>query len=107
MSVRVMAFAAVHPGQEADFESAFRTVAAAVAGTAGHIRDELLRDRERSDQYVFLSEWESAEAFLAWVNAPIHREQTTPMRPYWAGRVQRTIFDIVARPDGALIAPSA
>jgi hypothetical protein len=24
------------------------------------------------------------------------------MRPYWAGRVERTIFDVAARHDGAL-----
>jgi heme-degrading monooxygenase HmoA len=102
MSVRVMVFATIQTGQNAVFESAYRTVTAAVAGTPGHLRDELLRDSDRPDRYILLSEWESIEAFRAWEDAPIHRELATPMRPYWAGRVERTIFDVAARHDGAL-----
>jgi heme-degrading monooxygenase HmoA len=101
-----MVFAAIRPGQEAAFEAAYRTVTAAVAGTPGHIRDELLRDNDRPDHYVLLSEWESVEMFQAWEDAPIHRELTTPMRPYWAGRVERTIFDVAARLDDVLTGPS-
>jgi len=107
MPARVMVFAAIQIGQEAAFESAYRTVTAAVSGTPGHIRDELLRDRDRPGRYVLLSEWESAEAFRAWEDAPIHRELTTPMRPYWAGRVERTIFDVASRHDGAQTGPNA
>jgi heme-degrading monooxygenase HmoA len=96
-----MVSATIQPGQEAAFEAAYRTVTAAVAGTPGHIRDELLRDRDRPGHYVLLSEWTSAEAFQTWEDAPVHRQLTTPMRPYWAGRVERTVFDIAARHDGA------
>jgi|tagenome__1003787_1003787.scaffolds.fasta_scaffold19570719_2 heme-degrading monooxygenase HmoA len=102
MPTRVMVFATIQAGQEAAFESAYRTVTAAVAGTPGHIRDELLRDRGRPGRYVLLSEWESAEAFHAWETAPIHPELTTPMRPYWAGRVELTVFDVAARRDGTV-----
>lgn len=100
MPARVMVFAEIQKGREAAFESAYRTVTAAVSGTPGHIRDELLRDPEYPGHYILLSEWESAEAFRAWEDAPIHRELTTPMRPYWAGRVKRTIFDVVPLHDG-------
>jgi len=107
MPTRVMVFAAIRPGQEEAFEAAYRTVTAAVKGTPGHIRDELLRDCDRPGRYVLLSEWESVEAFRAWEDAPIHPEMTTPMRPYWAGRVERTIFDVAARLDGVLTGPNA
>ena len=107
MPTRVMVFAAIQPGQGAAFESAYATVTAAVKGTPGHIRDELLREIDRPDHYILLSEWESIEAFRAWEDAPIHRETTTPMRPYWAGRVERTIFDVAARLDGALAGSNA
>lgn len=94
MSARVMVFASIRPGQEAAFESAYAQVTAAVHGTPGHVRDELLRDPARPGHYILLSEWESAAAFLAWEDAPVHRELTTPMRPYWAGRVERTVFEV-------------
>src|SRR5919198_6300221 len=97
MPARVMVFAAVQEGCEAAFEAAYARVTAAVKGTAGHIRDELLRDRDRPGRYVLLSEWETVEAFRAWEDAPVHRQLTTPMRPYWAGRVERTIFEVARR----------
>jgi heme-degrading monooxygenase HmoA len=99
MPARVMVFAAIQEGQEAAFEDAYARVTAAVKGTPGHVRDELLRDHDRPGHYILLSEWESASAFQAWEDAPIHRELTTPMRPYWSGRVERTIFDVAVRPQ--------
>ena len=36
------------------------------------------------------------DAFIAWEDAPIHREITVPMRPYWAGRVERFIYEVAA-----------
>jgi len=44
-----------------------------------------------------LSEWESREAFLEWERDPVHMQTTTPMRPYWSGRVQRKIYDVAHR----------
>jgi len=101
MPARVMVFASIPRGQELAFEAAYTSVRAAVAGTPGHIRDELLRDSARPGHYVLVSEWESAKAFQAWEDAPIHREMTTPMRPYWGGRTERRIFDVAAQPDCA------
>jgi heme oxygenase (mycobilin-producing) len=83
-----------------------------VKGTRGHIRDELLRhstgadvmpgaepepDTEPGSTYVLLSEWESRQAFLDWERDPVHMQTTTPMRPHWAGRVQRRIYDVAVR----------
>ena len=93
MPARVMVFARIGPGDRPAFEKAFASVSAAVRGTPGHLRDELLRSEDDPGAYVLLSEWESREAFLAWEDAPVHREATTPMRPYWQGRVERRIYE--------------
>lgn len=95
MTTRVMVFATVKAGEEEAFERAFAQVRASVAGTPGHLGDQLLRADGRPGSYVLLSEWESTERFLAWEDAPIHRELTTPMRPYWSGAIDRQIFDVV------------
>ena len=99
MTARVMVFAKIVPGQEAAFEAAFQEVSRKVRGTPGHVRDELLRDHDEPGSYVLLSEWESKAAFLAWEDAPIHRQTTTPMRPFWAGRVERRLFEVAVRLD--------
>ena len=100
MTTRVMVFATVAEEQSAQFESAYRSVTAAVAGTPGHLRDELLREHERPGGYVLLSEWEDTESFLAWEDDPVHRQLTTPMRPYWTGQVNRVIFSVAAQGGG-------
>ncbi len=100
MTARVMVFATIAPGQEAAFEAAYAEATRSVKGTPGHIRDELLRPMEEPGPYVLLSEWESVEAFKAWEDAPIHREKTTPLRPFWAGRVVRKIFEVAYRLEG-------
>jgi heme-degrading monooxygenase HmoA len=109
-----MVFAKIKPGNEDAFEAAFAEVTKKVRGTPGHIADELLRDSTGTDvmpgagaepveagdagsSYILLSEWESREAFLAWERDEIHMQTTTPMRPYWAGRVERRIFDVAVR----------
>ncbi len=99
MTARIMVFARIRPGEQAAFEAAFAEVTRKVKGTAGHIRDELLHETSEPDSYILLSEWESKEAFLAWEDAPIHKQTTTPMRPYWAGRVERKIYEVAFRLD--------
>jgi|tagenome__1003787_1003787.scaffolds.fasta_scaffold20649721_2 heme-degrading monooxygenase HmoA len=100
MPARVMVFAKINRGDEEAFEEAYAQVTANVKGTKGHIADELLRRREPEDPedeprtYVLLSEWESKEAFLAWEDAPVHTEKRNPMTPYWAGKVERIIWDV-------------
>lgn len=100
MAARVMVFAKINRGDEEAFEEAYKEVTAKVKGTAGHIGDELLRQAQPEEpedaprSYILLSEWESKEAFLAWEDAPIHMNTTTPMRPYWAGKVERVIWDV-------------
>lgn len=100
MAARVMVFAKINR-QDADaFEAAYAQVTANVKGTAGHIGDELLRRREPPDadeeplSYILLSEWESKDAFLAWEESIAHVAKRSPMHPYWAGKVERVIFDV-------------
>jgi heme-degrading monooxygenase HmoA len=100
MAARVMVFAKINRGDEEAFEAAYAEVTSKVKGTKGHIADELLRREEPAESedgprtYILLSEWESKQAFLDWEDAPIHMQTTTPMRPYWAGKVERVIFDV-------------
>jgi heme-degrading monooxygenase HmoA len=95
-----MVFAKINRGDEEAFEAAYAEVTAKVQGTKGHIADELLRRAQPPDPegepqtYILLSEWESKDAFLAWEDAAIHMQTTTPMRPYWAGKVERVLFDV-------------
>ncbi|MFU8850844.1 antibiotic biosynthesis monooxygenase family protein [Micromonospora sp. SL1-18] len=100
MPVRVMVSARIDDKDREAFEEAYRLVAAVVAGTPGHIRDELLRDAEQPGRYILLAEWESEEAFRTWENAPTHREMAAPMFPYWSGGgIERHIYDLRARLD--------
>ncbi len=99
MTARVMVRATIKDGDQKPFEAAFAEVSSKVKGTPGHIRDELLREEDVPNSYILLSEWESKEAFLAWEDAPIHRQTTTPMRPYWESQVERTIYDLAVRVD--------
>ncbi|MEV7779633.1 antibiotic biosynthesis monooxygenase family protein [Kitasatospora sp. NPDC088351] len=100
MTVRIMVSARVEENDQAAFEEAYRQVTAAVKGTPGHLRDELLRDAEQPGRYILLAEWESEEAFRTWEDAPTHRETAAPMFPYWSkGEIERRIFDLRARLD--------
>jgi len=117
MPARVMVYATIKQGSEEAFEAAFAEVTRKVKGTPGHITDELLRDSTGADimpgaapapdaddgstHYILLSLWESREAFLAWERDPVHMQTTTPMRPYWTGRVERKIYDVAVRLSSA------
>jgi heme-degrading monooxygenase HmoA len=100
MAARVMVFAKINRADADAFEAAYAQVTANVKGTAGHIGDELLRRREPPDpdeeplSYILLSEWESKDAFLAWEESVAHVAKRSPMHPYWAGKVERVIFDV-------------
>lgn len=105
MPARMMVFATIKPGEEEAFEAAFAEVTRKVRGTPGHVSDELLRDvtdglpEDEPSRYILLSEWESTKAFLEWEDAPVHMQTTTPMRPHWAGRVERRMYEVVVRLD--------
>jgi len=94
MTARVLVFATIDEGDAEAFEKAYLEVTSKVKGTDGHIADELLRSADDPSQYILLSEWESTGAFLAWEDRPIHKQTTTPMRPYWEGHVERKLYSV-------------
>lgn len=100
MAARVMVFAKIKREDADAFEAAYAQVTANVQGTAGHIRDELLRRREPADpegeplSYILLSEWQSSDAFLTWEESTAHIAKRSPMHPYWAGTNERIIYDV-------------
>jgi heme-degrading monooxygenase HmoA len=112
MRTRVMVYAHIRNEDRDAFEAAYAEVTAKVKGTPGHVRDELLRHSTGDDvmpgaeadpdpdgvtSYILLSEWERREDFLGWERDEIHMQTTTPMRPYWVGRVRRHIYDVAHR----------
>ncbi|MEY9862715.1 heme-degrading monooxygenase HmoA [Catenulispora sp. GAS73] len=93
-TIRVMVHAKVPDRDFTAFETEYKKVTDRVKGTPGHIRDELLRATDASDSIILLSEWESREKFLAWEDAPIHRQTTGGLRPYWSGGIARIIYEV-------------
>jgi heme-degrading monooxygenase HmoA len=52
----------VKPGQEAEFETAFRQASPIIASIPGYIDLQLQRCLETSNRYILLVRWESLEA---------------------------------------------
>ncbi|MCS7484095.1 antibiotic biosynthesis monooxygenase family protein [Umezawaea endophytica] len=100
MTARVMVSARVAVEHAEAFERAYAEVTSKVADVPGHLGDQLLRDHDEPERYVLLSEWESTEHFLAWEDAPVHRDTTTPMRPYWRV-LERRVYEVAKEGDQA------
>ena len=66
----------VVPGREADFEEKFARVVTAMGSQAGHLRTTLYRQVDRPRSYAILSEWESSEAFRAFIGSEAFRSVT-------------------------------
>lgn len=81
-AARVMLYCRVPDGDVTGIEQAYHRISADLAGTAGLVRNELLRDLLDPDRFVVLSEWESLEAFREWEQGSAHRGTTAPMRPF-------------------------
>ena len=79
---RVMLYCRAPEGDPQPVEAAYHTISAALAGTTGLLRNELLRDAMDADRFMVLSEWESLDAFRAWESGAGHRDTTAPLRPY-------------------------
>jgi heme-degrading monooxygenase HmoA len=93
-----MLHAKVQRDKEEEFLRAFGVVTDRMQHAAGHIQDELIREVVDSDQpsYVVLSEWESVDEFLAWLRAPAHQGEDSPLSDLWYDtRVQ--IFELTKR----------
>jgi heme-degrading monooxygenase HmoA len=80
-------------GREALFEEKFRAVIAAFSRDAGHRQSRLYRDVEAPGSYLIHSEWDSREAFTAFLRSDAFRDVTAwGKERILAGRPRHRIF---------------
>jgi heme-degrading monooxygenase HmoA len=70
----------VQPGKEADFEDAWRAVAAVTKSAPGNLRQTLLRSMDDPSTFLISSDWASREAFGAFEKSPEQDDLTAPIR---------------------------
>jgi len=96
MSVRVMVFGKLKRIEDREaFEAQIAQVSQHIKGTKGYIRDELLRNPDDA-AYIMMSEWSSSADFLQWEQAPVHKQNTNPLRTYWSAEAVFKIYDVVS-----------
>ncbi len=84
----------VREGEEARFLERYAALAARVGeGLDGHVSHRLCRGSDDPDQWLILSEWESADAARAWEASAEHGALTMPLRDCW-GEAQRQAYRI-------------
>jgi len=66
----------VRPGREALFEGKFRAVLDSFQEGSGHVRTRLYRDVTDPASYLIHSEWDSRDAFLAFIRSDAFRAVT-------------------------------
>jgi len=59
----------VRQGKGAAFEEGFRKVLEVMAGMPGHVKSRLFKDVDAPGSYLIHSEWESKDAFTAFVRS--------------------------------------
>ena len=59
----------VRDGKGPEFEEGFRGVLRVMAGTNGHVKSRLFKDIESASSYLIHSEWQSKEAFSAFIRS--------------------------------------
>jgi heme-degrading monooxygenase HmoA len=77
--LRVVFLLTLRPGARERFLAAYEAVRWQVAGTPGHLRDQVCQSLDEPDQWLITSEWVSAAAFLDWERTPEHRAVAAPM----------------------------
>lgn len=97
MSVRVMVFGKLKQIEDREaFETLITQVSQGIKGTKGYIRDELLRNPGDPAVYIMMSEWSSSADFLQWEQAPVHKQNTSPLRAYWSADSVFKIYEVVS-----------
>lgn len=66
----------VIPGKESLFEEKFEAVMGVLEGQAGHVQSFLYNQVKRSNSYAILSEWETQDAFTAFIRSDIFKQVT-------------------------------
>ena len=59
----------VIPGKESEFEEKFEAVAGALDGSPGHTQSLLYQQVKNHSSYTILSEWDSEDAFKAFIQS--------------------------------------
>lgn len=85
-------------GREADFEAAWREVAAATRSAPGNLSQTLLRPADAERTFIISSDWESREAFGQFEKSPEQDDLTAPIRELRESASMR-IDEIVAHVD--------
>ena len=88
----------IHPGRQADFESAWLAVGEAVTSHPANLGQELLRDLEEPTRYYITSDWTDEEAFRAFERSDVHLRHRQALHPYRAAgpmRVMRKVLQLV------------
>ncbi|GAA3629602.1 hypothetical protein GCM10022223_54050 [Kineosporia mesophila] len=98
--VRVDVSTSVQPGEEADFERAYLTVAERVSTAPGHLREELLLEPDGLRYHIF-AEWESEQEFLQWVEDPAHLKDAGPLARWLSVDFSRQVYQVRQRPEKA------
>jgi heme-degrading monooxygenase HmoA len=83
----------VRPGREADFEARFGAVLDALATFPGHVRSHLYRDVRAPQSYLVYSEWETREAFSAFLRSEaFNATKAWGREEILAARPEHTVF---------------
>ena len=63
-------------GKEEEFERGFVNVIEHLKGVAGHVESHLYEDVQSTGSYVILSEWETKDAFQAFLKSDAFKQVT-------------------------------
>ena len=63
-------------GKEQEFEQGFVNVIEHLKGVAGHVESHLYEDVQSTGSYVILSEWETKDAFQAFLKSDAFKQVT-------------------------------
>ena len=66
----------VVPGKEQEFEHGFLAVLLHLKGVAGHVESRMYQDVASAGSYVILSEWETQDAFTAFLRSDAFKQVT-------------------------------
>ena len=66
----------VRPGKNQPFEEGFRSVLNVMKGMQGHVQSWLYKDVDDANSYLIISNWDSKDAFMAFIQSPDFRAAT-------------------------------
>jgi heme-degrading monooxygenase HmoA len=83
----------VIPGKEEEFEKGFLAVIEHLKGVAGHVESRMYEDVAQLGSYVILSEWQTQEAFTAFLRSDAFKQVTSwGKAEILRGRPRHTVY---------------